>query len=275
MFPSESAWIRTQPGRRLHYRRWGAGKRGCILLHGHGEGSYVWKHLASCLNGFVILAPDLPGHGDSDWYPDGKYDLSGYIRDVGIFMDAFELDTIRLVGHSLGANVAMRIAAGDRRIEKLVLVDFGPGIDSGIRRPTRDRFKEQFRRYDHLSEYEGWLSSTRPLLSPRVVADVALSVLRQRADGPFEMKCDPLLSWDHNNVVSSDCEILSVLRQIRCPTLVVRGAGSAVLSPSATTRMLKWLGTARACTVAKAGHAVMLDNPEEFASVVKTFVESE
>jgi pimeloyl-ACP methyl ester carboxylesterase len=39
--------------------------------------------------------------------------------------------------------------------------------------------------------------------------------------------------------------------------------------------MLKWLSTAHACTVAKAGHAVMLDNPDEFASVVTTFVESE
>jgi len=223
----------------------------------------------------VILAPDLPGHGDSDWYPDGEYDLSNYVRDVRIVIDTFELDTIRLVGHSLGANVAMRIAAVDRRIDKLVLVDFGPGIDSGIRRHTRERFNEQFRKYDHFSEYEGWLTSTRPLLSPRVVADVARSVLRQRADGPLEMKCDPLLSRDHNNVVSSDCEILSVLRHIRCPTLVVRGAGSAVLSSSATTRMLKCLSTAHACTVAKAGHAVMLDNPDEFAIVVKTFVESE
>lgn len=275
MFPPESGGVQTPLGCRLHYRKWGTGKRGCVLLHGHGEGSYVWEHLASCLNGFVILAPDLPGHGDSDWYLDGKYDLSRYVRDVRIFIDAFELDTIRLVGHSLGANVAMRIAATDRRIEKLVLVDFGPGIDSGIRRYTRERFKEQFRKYDHFSEYESLLISTRPLLSPRMVANVARSALRERADGPLEMKCDPLLSRDQNNVVSSDCEILSVLRQIRCPTLVVRGAGSAVLSSSATTRMLKWLSTAHACTVAKAGHAVMLDNPDEFASVVTTFVESE
>jgi esterase len=62
-----------------------------------------------------------------------------------------------------------------------------------------------------------------------------------------------------------------IMRDIACPVLVIRGGGSAVLSRQAAERMAATLPNGRLMTVS-AGHAVMMDNPQEFNDVVARFV---
>ena len=86
------------------------------------------------------------------------------------------------------------------------------------------------------------------------------------------MRCDPALAREENDVDSSDMEILMALRAVRCATLLVRGAGSAILSHSGAKRAIRALKSARLCTISKAGHAVMLDNPVELGAALGSFL---
>jgi pimeloyl-ACP methyl ester carboxylesterase len=270
----ESIWVTTRSGCRLHVRKWGAGKRGCVLVHGHGEASYVWNRFVPYLRGFPVFAIDLAGHGDSEWEPGGKYSIARYVQDVLTAMASFDLSDVRLVGHSLGANIAIRVAESSNCVSRLGVVDFGPRIDVAVRQHARDQYRSQIRPYAQISEYAALLSSMRPMLLPDTVAEIAGAMLRKRPDGAFELKCDPALALEENNIESGDAEILAILGRIRCPTLVVRGSGSAVLSPVSARMVASSIREARVCTIPNAGHAVMHDNPEDFGIAMSQFLHS-
>jgi pimeloyl-ACP methyl ester carboxylesterase len=99
---------------------------------------------------------------------------------------------------------------------------------------------------------------------------VADRALRQRMDGLFELSGDPMLV-DADDSVDARAT-LAVLKQIKRPVLFVRGEGSAILSRAAARELLAEVPQSRMSVVSRAGHAVMLDNPEGFCAAVEPFV---
>ena len=55
-----------------------------------------------------VLAPDLRGHGDSDWSPDGTYSMSAFVYDLAQLIHQLELQPVTIVGHSLGGSISLR-----------------------------------------------------------------------------------------------------------------------------------------------------------------------
>src|SRR5262245_51094565 len=259
-------------GARLHIREWGTGSDVCILIHGFGEGAYVWNRFApSIARLFRTLAVDLRGHGESSWNPKGRYPVECHVADMLDLIEALRVKRLVMVGHSLGGHIAIRTAAARPRIiVGLVLVDSGPDpIPEGSVR-VRSDFNESMRTWSSVQEYASWLQERRPLLDLSMVRDLAAGALRVTPEGDFRSKCDPAMGKEGS--AEDQAEIWRLLERISSPVLVVRGIGSAVLSADIARRMSKVLRNGRIRVINRAGHAVMTDNPEEFAEALAPFL---
>ena len=116
-------------GLRFHYFVQGAGFP-VILLSGFPESGYAWRKVIPHLAGnYRVVAPDMPGQGDSDRPSDG-YDTVTVAKRLDLFLSELGLERFHLVGHDVGAWVAFTYAATFRsKIETLTLIDAGiPGV---------------------------------------------------------------------------------------------------------------------------------------------------
>jgi 3-oxoadipate enol-lactonase len=112
---------------RIAYRTWGpADASPVVLLHALGETSADWAAVADSLSpAWRVYAPDLRGHGASDWT--GPYTIEQLTADLAAFLDALGLDQVTLVGHSIGGPPAYLYAARrPGRVTRLVLEDPAP-----------------------------------------------------------------------------------------------------------------------------------------------------
>src|ERR1700743_3781448 len=125
-----SLQVTVQSGRRLHAQIWGKGSTACVLIHGFGEGAYVWKPIAPNLAARIqVIAFDLKGHGDSEWDPHGRYLLKDHVADLEKILNFLNIRRVILVGHSMGGQIAIQYASTNHsRVHALVIVDFGLGM---------------------------------------------------------------------------------------------------------------------------------------------------
>jgi 3-oxoadipate enol-lactonase len=111
-------------GIRLAYRVWGSpDAEPLVLLHALAEGAADWDVVAPAFaRQRRVYAPDLRGHGLSDW--PGDYSVERMEADALGFLNALELDRVELIGHSMGGLVAY-LLAGDHpeRVSRLILED--------------------------------------------------------------------------------------------------------------------------------------------------------
>jgi pimeloyl-ACP methyl ester carboxylesterase len=143
-------------GLRFHYLHEGAGFP-VILLSGFPQSSYAWRKVIPELAGnYRVVAPDLPGQGDSDLPGDG-YDTATVAKRLDLFVIELGLDRFHLVGHDVGAWVAFTYAATFRtKIETLTLIDAGiPGVslrpEIGLQE-ARNRWHFLFQQVPELAE---------------------------------------------------------------------------------------------------------------------------
>jgi len=192
-----------------------------------------------------------------------------------------------VVGHSLGGRVSMLFASRHpERMAGLVIVDIGPDIDPrGTTRIRMDVDQNLAPRFASVAEYARALSIAYPAATPTALDRMARHGLRQREDGLFELKMDPALrggmvARDRDDIDPSDPMSpeaqWKMLAGIPCPTLVIRGAASDILSADTADEMVdEVLANGRLEVVARAGHSVMTDNPEGFEKAATGFLLAE
>ncbi len=120
----------TVEGMKLHYLTAGHGPATVILLHGYAETSRMWRPLIPLLAGkFTVIAPDLPGIGDSE-IPASGLDMKTAAIRIHALAKSLGVAKARVVGHDIGLMVAYAYAAQfPAETEKLVLMDaFLPGV---------------------------------------------------------------------------------------------------------------------------------------------------
>lgn len=269
--------LRFQQARapRIHIDRYESEAPACLLVHGGGDGAFVWDLFAPILaNRYTTIAVDLRGHGDSGWDPNRRYEMNGHLSDLINVIDRSRVDRLVLVGHSLGAHIAIRLyPTFATRIAASVLVDYAPELNSQGIEHARALMSESLRFYPTVDHYTEWLKSTRHLAALRTLERMASRSLRRVGDG-FRPKLDPAILDAFPRTTPDEAHLLwDLLEKQNCPTLVVRGAGSAVLSQPVANRLAKVLPRGELATVNAAGHSVMLDNPAEFERIVIGFLD--
>ncbi len=138
----------------LAVREWPGKGPAIVCVHGLTANHTCWESLADALTpDHRLIAYDLRGRGDSDKPPKG-YSLDIHAQDLGALLDHFGLKRAVITGHSLGAHIGLRFAAGfPKRVRQLILVDggidvraeildaLGPAINRiGIEFPSMDVF---------------------------------------------------------------------------------------------------------------------------------------
>jgi pimeloyl-ACP methyl ester carboxylesterase len=270
-------------GNSLHVLEWSREGVPLVLLHGHGNEAHLWDDFVPCVAPYYrVLAVDQRGHGDSDWDPQGRYDSDSMADDLERILAAFSIERFVLIGFSMGGRASMVFAERHpERLAGLVLVDIGPELDArGRLRIGGEIAEHRAPVFADVEEYARLLARNYPAGSPAALQRMAKYGLRQRADGLYELKMDPALRSDRIEDAQARAEeerfakrMWDALAKVPCPTLVVRGAASDILSPDVADRMVdEVLPNGRLAVVPQAAHSVATDNPKGFEEAVGAFV---
>lgn len=268
----------------LNVLRWGdldAAKPDCLLLHGLDNNARVWDALsAHLLAYFTVYAIDFRGHGDSDWSVRSTYTTDCLASDVEFVCEQLDLQGIFLVGHSLGGRVAANFSARfPERVCALVLADVGPMLDSFAMQKMRSDNAAAPKSFTCPQSYFHYLSDVYSLADERALRQFAHLSLRL-VDGVYYNKTDPacreaiLNTRDRqlSNQHSPYGRIWEQLPQIHQPTLLLRGAYSAILDKGCAAKMLERLPDGKLITIEMAGHAIMIDNPAQTVQSIGRFL---
>ena len=122
---------------RLHYLDWGnEDAPPLLMIHGNRDHCHNWDWMADRLaDEYHILAPDLRGHGDSQWSLGSAYAISEFVYDIAQLVRQTRTAPVRIVAHSLGGNVSLQYAGVfPDEVVRLVSIE-GYGRPAGSRRP--------------------------------------------------------------------------------------------------------------------------------------------
>ena len=265
-------------GPALHTWQWGdpAHPR-LILLHGGGANGSWWRHIApSFADRFHVVALDFRGHGDSD-RPD-ELVVGAFNEDLEALLDHLNrnesapgdnLDRTThptvLVGHSMGAHVAFDHASR-KAVQALVLIDPSRGTEK--RRSRRLRLALSFRRSypsrEEAIERYRFLPDA-PYVREALRHSIASHSVEEEADGRWGYKFDS--RW-----FGLPSRPRPDARKITCPTLILRGAESDVLSEAGAREFCDELPDGRLTVVENAGHHVQIDRPEAVVTALASFL---
>ena len=262
-------------GLSFHYLDWGdEGRQTILLLHGIAQQAHSWDLVSLALsNRYRVVALDARGHGDTQWPSDGDYSLEAHQRDLDAFVEGVGLQGFILIGHSMGGrNACVFTSRRPEKVKALAIVDTGPeGGRSGSQRIWRfvtlpdelDSYEEFARRVQEYTGRPSWM-----------VHGSLKHSLRQLPSGKWSWKYDKAIRRPGFSPSTwAPEEMWRCLDRIKCPTLVVRGANSDVLSPDTLERMLRVIPGSKGAVVANAGHLVPGDNTAGFLEVLETFLQ--
>jgi pimeloyl-ACP methyl ester carboxylesterase len=251
---------------------WGAGRPRVLLIHGFGDGRFVWHAFESLLTAQTAGASiDLRGHGDSPRDALQRYDSASLTADVLSWIDTVDWPALFVVGHSLGGEIAARVAAAlPSRVSGIVMVDSGPELDSETALRIRQELGLLPRHYAAIAEFEQILLARHPFANPTALRHYAHEALRPCAGRGFELKMDPALPKTLSTLDSAD--FWATLESIACPMLVVRGRRSAMLSRHQAFAIPKRAPVCQVAEVEGAGHGIPLENPRGLYDAVARFL---
>ena len=135
---------------KLHYADWGnEGAPPLLLVHGGRDHCRSWDWVAEQLAGrYHVIAPDLRGHGDSAWAPDGNYEMGAFVYDLAQLIHQLGLAPVTIVAHSMGGNISLRYTGlYPGNVNKLVAIEgLGPSPKVLAER-AQTPFAERFRKW--------------------------------------------------------------------------------------------------------------------------------
>ena len=268
----------TLRGSRFHYIE--TGERTAppvVLLHGITGHARTWDEEAAALaSQYRVLALDQRGHGDSDPPPDTDYTIATLAGDLAAFADALRLDSFALVGLSLGGRVAIQYAATHpARVSRLMIVDIGPDIALGGRARVGAMMAGAPERFATIDEVLAYQRAANPRYTEALLRARVHHGVRALPDGGFTWKYDRALrDLMRSGRFADPIDLWPAWRALACPTVIVRGVESDILTADMAAKMIEAQPTARLVDVANAGHTVPGDQPDVFLKVLRQFLDA-
>jgi pimeloyl-ACP methyl ester carboxylesterase len=263
----------TVNGLALRFLEWGRpGGLPIVCVHGYTSSAEAFNAMARrlCDRGHII-AMDVRGHGESAWSPDGAYQYADQAGDLAALVDALGIERFVLIGTSMGGVIAM-VYAGQHggRLGGLVLNDIGPEVEAGSTRIT-GMVGSRPADFASLDDAMAYRRQTSPITAARPIEDqreTALGVLRQRADGRWAWKMDPAyIEQRIARGAPARPPLWPALETLPCPTLVIWGTDSDVLSEAQAKRMVAASPKGELVAVPGVGHAPTLVEPAVTAAL--------
>jgi pimeloyl-ACP methyl ester carboxylesterase len=248
-----------------------------VLVHGNGGHAHWWAPLIRWLvPGWRVIAPDLRGHGHSDWAEPPSYRLDDFAGDLTVVVDALAGGRVPVIGHSMGGRAALWWTAHHPdRVRGLGILDsrlepideaFAArhrgrvgGTREGRGHPTRDAAIAAFR----------FVPPERDV-PPDVVAMLAEHAVRERGLDDWTYRFDRgVLSLDGDGAG----DLRRLLPRIHCPTLVAAGRSSFVLDRAQCERILAALPSGTLLELPGAHHFLLVC-PELVGPALRRFLDA-
>ena len=274
---------------RLHYLDWGNPTAPLLILqHGGMDHAHSWDRVARALrHDWHVIAPDLRGHGDSDWSPDAAYLTLFYTCDMAQLIDQLGARQVTIVGHSLGGHVALRYAGlFPERVARLVAIE-GLGLaphlsEKRAAMPVADRWRDWIvkrravigrtpRRYADIDAAVARMHGEHKRLSEAQARHLTTYGLRRNEDGSWSWKYDNHLHAMPPDDVAPD-QMIDLWQRVTCPVLLAWGAESWASNPATDGRAAHFRD-ARVAAFADAGHWLHHDRYAEFMAELRGFLD--
>ena len=247
---------------------WGpADARPLLCLHGITSWGGRFHRLAvERLQSFHVFAPDLRGHGVSDWEP--PWNLGTHIGDIVDTLDAFHLDRVDVVGHSFGGRLTLELAARHpERVGRIVLLDPAVWVPPQIALERAELARE-----------DDSFASVDDAVAARLAMGTGTDEQLVREELPKHMRLGDDGRWRaryaRSAVIAAYGEMAKPppLDRVSAPTLLVRGLESEVVPEGLQDIVCETMSDCRAVTV-PGGHIVMWDAFDETAEAIVGFLE--
>lgn len=227
-----------------------------VLIHGAGSDHLCWPVNLRRLNGFRVLAPDLPGHGRSAGV--SHQSVQEYAADLIAFLDALGIFSVVLVGHSLGGAVALETALlHSAQVTALALISTA----------AHTHIPAEF--LNHLSSPAS-VKNARHWLQERLLSPESGAVLMRKSSAALESVRQEVLHNDWKAVASFDrC---GSLKEIAQPARVICGKNDRIVPLAGSRHLAASLPNAHLQVIPNAGHLVLLEKPEIIAEGINQFL---
>jgi pimeloyl-ACP methyl ester carboxylesterase len=260
---------------RMAYLEWGDPRNRDVLVcvHGLTRSSRDFDELARTLcSQFRVVCPDVAGRGDSERLADARlYGVPQYVSDMVTLIARLDVEAVRWVGTSLGGLIGMALAAqAHSPVARLVLNEAGPVVS----RASLERIAGYVgtkMHFQSLEEAEAYIRDISAPFGPHSDAQwrfLTETWLRPNDDGTWRAHYDPAIADTFRATLpDKDLELWPAYDAIRCPTLVLRGEHSDLLSRATTAQMSARGPKARVVEIPGVGHAPTLMHPDQIALV--------
>ena len=268
----------------LNYVMWGnkdAPK--IVLLHGGRDHARNWDLTAETLSSeYCVIAPDLRGHGDSDWAEGGSYSIIDYVLDLNALFNEADIQKASIIGHSLGGSIALQYAgAFPEQVDRVVSIEGVARMQwrENQRKPAHERLRKWVKdmrgleirnthTYPSLESACERMKVANPTLSPELAYHLTLHGTR---------KVDESFVWKFDNHVRTPSpyefnmeDARDIWNQIRCPILFLVGSESWGKQPESLD--LSAFHNFNKVKIDNAGHWVQHDQFAKFMAVVSGFL---
>ncbi|OHC72902.1 MAG: alpha/beta hydrolase [Rhodocyclales bacterium RIFCSPLOWO2_02_FULL_63_24] len=253
----------------MAYVEWGdpANPKVLVCVHGLTRCARDFDFLAQALAAdYRVVCPDVVGRGRSDWLRNKLlYALPQYCADMTTLLARLNVETVHWVGTSMGGLIGMALASQpESPVTRLVLNDVGPVI-AAVSLARIGDYLGNAPRFDGIEQAEAFVrfvSATFGNFSDAQWRHLTLHVTRTAADGKVEFAYDPGIAQPFREMQAAsdgkDVEMWPLYDAIACPTLLLRGATSDLLTHEAALQMSQRGPRAKLVEVPGVGHAPML-----------------
>ncbi|MGD0098848.1 MAG: alpha/beta hydrolase [Acidobacteriota bacterium] len=269
---------------KLHFWDWGNNaKPNLILVHGGMDHARSWDRIAEAfLDDFRVIAPDLRGHGDSNWARGAMYSIAEYVLDLSALADIVGHFPVSFIGHSLGAAIVLQYAGVyPDRAQKVVAIE-GIAPPPGVETPSpahvrlrdwieamRDYEKRVPHHYPSLEAAYERMHKANQYLSDEMARHLTLFGSNWNADGTLTWKFDNFVRAISPYAFNMD-DAREIWNQIQCPVLLFRGLDSWTEDPHKEGR-IRAIRDHRLINVPNAGHWLHHDQPAFFIEETRKF----
>ena len=273
---------------RLHYVDWGNSDAPTMLLvHGGRDHCRNWDWVAENLRSdYHIIAPDLRGHGDSQWNIGGAYTTIDYVYDIAQLLFQTTTKPVTIIGHSLGGAVSLTYAGlYPETVDRIISIEgMGPiprtlqeSSESTSSKVTnwignlRKLSARLPKRYETLEDAYHRMQNENPHLTSEQARHLTVHGSNQNEDGTFSWKFDNYVRIFKPLGLSPE-EIRHLWSRITCPTLLVRGTESWASNPIEDGRITSFQN-ANVVNIEGAGHWAHHDRLEMFLELVRNHLD--
>lgn len=285
---SRSRWIEVG-GLRYHIREWGqVGAPPVVMVHGARDSSATFQFLVDAMESdWHVISIDWRGHGLSDW-AHGRYWLSDFLGDLDqLFPHLTNQPQVRLVGHSMGANIAGLFASmRPGRIAQLVLLDaLGNMLDQNPA-PMADLLQgwldsigqeAKFRIYPSVDAMSQRLLQANPRLAPWQAEFLARQTARPLPDGGYTWLKDPTFERSLPTLHNGS-EWCACWKRITAPTLCLfssdRREHGVNNDPQEVERRAASFRAIEIATIPGTSHNLHHDAPQTVARAIEKFFQT-